>query len=182
MDCKRCAEDLTAYLDGELSPRRSAEIRAHLDVCNNCSKEMQDLADSVSFIESRTKEIPLKPEIWNNIRAQLSTLEGVQPSGFSQFWLWRWPKVTAAALAAASLIALGFWGYLNYEKSQESLRHYMNAYITVRDAQLYNQGPTLALAKADHNGGGGSPFYKVDNPFAESLSDKYHNPFRTEDE
>ena len=173
MDCKRCAEDLTAYLDGELSPRRSAEIRAHLDACNNCSKEMQDLADSVSFIGSRTKEVSLKPEIWNNIRAQLSTLEGVQPSGFSQFWLWRWPKVTATALATASVLALGFWGYLNYEQSQESLRHYMDAYITVRDSQLHGQEASLALASANS---------KTDNPFAEPLSDTYHNPFRSEDE
>jgi hypothetical protein len=182
MDCERCAEDLTAYLDDEVTPRRSAEIRDHLDECGKCSAEMQSLADSARFLESHAKEIPLKPEIWNNVKAQLSTMEAAQPAGFSPFWVWRWPKVTATVLATASVLALGFWGYLNYEESQESLRYYMNAYVTARDAQLHGQEASLALASANSKAGAGSQLDKADNPFVEHLSNTYHNPFRSEDE
>jgi hypothetical protein len=182
MNCERCAEDLTAYLDGELPPQRAAEIRAHLNECGNCASEMQGLADSAAFLESNTKEIPLRPEIWNNVKAQLSTMEAAQPADFTSFWLWRWPRVAATVFATASVLVLGFWGYLSYEESRESLRHYMNEYVTARDAQLHKQGMANALASANSNAGGGIQFERMDNPFAEPLTDTYHNPFRSEDE
>jgi len=182
MNCQRCVDELTAYLDGELTPPTADEIRTHLSECGNCTREMQDLADSALFIESRIKEIPLRPEIWNNVKAQLSTMEAAQPAGSSLFWLWQWPKTAATVFAAACVLALGFWGYLNYEESQESLRRYMNEYVTARDAQLQKQGMANALASANSNAGRGVQFERMNNPFAEPLADTYRNPFRSEDE
>jgi hypothetical protein len=182
MDCERCIDDLTAYLDGELTPRRSAEIQSHLSECGTCSHEMQALTSSAGFIESHIKEIPLKPEIWNNVKARLSTEEIRQHAGFSSFWLWNWPKVTATAFAAVSVMAFGFWGYLHYEESQENLRHYMNEYVTVRDAQLQKLGMSTAFASASPQTTGILHLEETDNPFAEPLTDSYHNPFRSEGE
>jgi hypothetical protein len=181
MDCERCVDDLTAYLDNELTPRKSEEIRAHLVKCGKCSNELQELAESASYLETRIKEIPLKPEIWNNVKAQLSTMEAAQPSSFSLYWLWRLPKVTATVLATTSILALGYWGYFNYEQSQESLRYYMNAYVTARNSQLHGPQASLALTSADSKAGGRSQL-DTDNPFVELLSDTYQNPFRSEDE
>jgi len=182
MDCEQCVDNLTAFLDGELTPRRSAEIQTHLKECGSCSNEMQALTASADFIDSRIKEIPLKPEIWNNVKAQLSTMEATRPVGLSSFWLWNWPKAAATVFATASLLAFGFWGYLRQEESQESLRHYMNEYVTARNTQLQNLGIPATLASANSDANGRFQMDQTDNPFAEPIANSYHNPFRSEDE
>ena len=43
MDCRQCTENLTAYLDGELSAADSAQMRSHLEICDSCTAELRGI-------------------------------------------------------------------------------------------------------------------------------------------
>jgi anti-sigma factor RsiW len=183
MDCERCVDDLTAYLDGELSSGKFVEMRDHLAGCRHCTGELQSLNDSADFIESHTREIPLKPEIWNNVRARLSTMDVTTPStAVSLFWQWQRWWVTATAFAATAGLALGFWGYLRYAESQANLRYYMNEYVTSRNVQ--EQAPKVPVTLISDNPGEAGIIHSeyADNPFAEPPANLNANPFHSEDE
>ena len=62
MDCKQCTEDLTAYLDGELSPADSAQVQSHLAACASCADELRSFQEAADFVESHKRE--LKPASW----------------------------------------------------------------------------------------------------------------------
>jgi anti-sigma factor RsiW len=183
MDCERCADDLTAFLDGELSPGKSKEMQAHLNSCRHCAEELSSLSDSANFINSRTKEIPLKPEIWNNIRARLSTMDvSTRSAGFSLFWQWHRWWVAATAVATAMGLALGFWGYLRYAESQASLRVYMEEYVAARKAQEQMPRIPATLVSGNPSEAGMISSENSDNPFSEPVAISYNNPFHSEDE
>ncbi len=43
MSCEELSEELSAYLDGELSPRERAALKAHLERCSRCRQELVSL-------------------------------------------------------------------------------------------------------------------------------------------
>lgn len=43
MSCEELSEELSAYLDGELSPRERAALRGHLERCSRCREELVSL-------------------------------------------------------------------------------------------------------------------------------------------
>ena len=43
MSCEELSEELSAYLDGELSPRERAALKAHLERCSRCREELVSL-------------------------------------------------------------------------------------------------------------------------------------------
>jgi anti-sigma factor RsiW len=182
MDCEKCVENLTAYLDGELSPGQAEKTRAHLIDCRQCADELQSLTVSAGFVASHAKEISLKPEIWNQVRSRISAVDVTTRSvGFLPLWLWdRWWR-TASALAATAALTLGFWGYLRYAESQSSLRAYMDEYVSARNAQEQMQRAPGVAASGDVDEAESARQVKFDNPFAETDEDSYNNPFHTED-
>ena len=52
MDCEKVQENLSAYLDGELSPQEADAIRAHLESCEDCAAEAESLRSTVRLVRS----------------------------------------------------------------------------------------------------------------------------------
>jgi anti-sigma factor RsiW len=172
MDCKQCAEDLTAYLDGELSPNDSAQVKSHLAVCASCADEMRSFERAADFVETHRLELSLRPGSWNAVRAQLP-VEKASPSlfGFAASNRWR------AAFAAVACIVILTVGYLWQQQIQErSLNAYISQYIKAREAgRLFN----TSIAGID--AGFGSRPFAAENPFIEAKVGPDFNPFRSED-
>lgn len=156
MDCKRCCEDLTAYLDGELAPARAAEIASHVRACAPCGLELKELQEAGEFVRRHAVMLEPRPEIWNNLRARIALRPEAGPA---RSWLagWLWNRRLAAAGAAAAVV-LGVWGYVAHRESRRSLERYMMEYIQQRE--------TVAGA--------------VENPFV--LPPEFENPFRPEEQ
>lgn len=60
VSCKKLAQNLSAYIDGDLDPELSCEIEKHLSLCRRCSV----LLDSVRKViivsgDDRTFELPI---------------------------------------------------------------------------------------------------------------------------
>lgn len=55
-------EALSAYRDGELSPQEESEIRAHLETCEQCRKDLEAMDRTAEFLYSPEEELPKAAE------------------------------------------------------------------------------------------------------------------------
>lgn len=183
MDCERCADDLTAYLDGELPDAKKLEVKSHLQTCQSCREEYRSLELSARFVETHTRELQVSPVVWHRVRARISVMEAPAPSPGLFYWLTAnpWRSAAATVVATASL-ALGLWGYMRYQEAQRDLLQYMTQYIQAREAQEHaHQLPALSAESTSTEVDLVHPEY-LDNPFATVQFDPDKNPFRSEDQ
>ncbi len=171
MDCKRCKEDLSAYLDAELSPADYAEMQSHLEACMSCTEELHSFQKTADFFETHTGELELPPGSWNLVKARISMADSPSPSRFPGINRWRY-----AFAALVFFIALGA-GYLWHQQAeQKSLDEYIAQYVKARDAgQIFRF--KIGGAKAGFNAAN----FKTGNPFIEVKATIDVNPFRSED-
>lgn len=52
-DCKNIREQLSAFIDGELSGDQDADVRQHLDQCSECRNDWQQLSHLDELLENR---------------------------------------------------------------------------------------------------------------------------------
>ncbi|MBN1568234.1 MAG: zf-HC2 domain-containing protein [Acidobacteria bacterium] len=171
MDCKQITEDLTAYLDGELSETYSAQVKSHLASCASCADQMRSLQEASDFIVSHAKELNLRPGSWNAVHDRIAVEKA--PSIFDFSFLPRWRTAFAAA-ACMAIIALGLLWYQQIEESK--LNAYISQYMEAREASRSFQ---RAGTESDARFASGD--LVVDNPFMEAKVGLDFNPFRSED-
>ena len=176
MDCKECTDQLTAFLDEELSAREAEQIKSHLSACKSCADEWGSLRDSKEFIESRVHDLAPRPEAWNFVRARIS-MDQAPPPAFHFFALNRW----RVAMATAVLIFAAGLGYFQYQQVQKkTLDRYVSQYIQEREAR-WQAKVVLTTAQPDTaDFDQANPF--ADNPFVEIKATVSENPFRSEDQ
>ena len=161
MDCKQCAEDLTAFLDGELKPADSEQVRHHLRACISCSEELASPREAADFVESHRRNLEPRPESLNLLRARIHDLNATPVSRFSLFGRLRW------ALAAMAVLAIFTFGYIQYQQiQQKNLEMYISRYERERQLRII-QLQTI-----------GNPYQG--NPFIEVKATVFENPFRAE--
>jgi len=171
MDCKQCKEDLTAYLDGELSSEGSAEMRSHLETCPSCSGELRSFQKASAFFVSHTKELELRPGSWNLLQARISAASSPSPFGFFAFDRWRYALATLAFVAA-----LGLGYFWHHQAEKKSLDEYIAQYVKAREA-----GQIFRFRFGGIKSGLGSTSFKTENPFIEVKATMDVNPFQSED-
>jgi hypothetical protein len=165
MNCKQCTENLTAFLDAELSPAEAAEARCHLQTCTSCAEELQSLHKAAEYIESQIKEIAPKPETWRLVQARISTAQAPHPQ--FRFFSLGW-HLAATMLLFFGIFGFGYMQYRQFEK--RSLDSYIAKYIQERDARIRAVLTSSGSSVADENTSRGNPFIEVnftpaDNPF-----------------
>jgi anti-sigma factor RsiW len=182
MDCRQCTEDMTAYLDGELAEADAEQMKVHLNKCDSCSYECDELRESKTLVATHAAEILPAPEIWNNLRARIQEMPPpVGSSGFFRFLVVNRWATAVATLAATVLLAIGMWGYMQYRQTQSDLESYMNDYIEMRNIaeRLHS------LRMADSAGRPASMETRLpgapENPFADIRPVSFNNPFRVEE-
>ena len=171
MDCKRCTEDLTAYLDGELSPADSEQMHSHLATCATCADELRSFQEAAGFLDAHKRELGLRLGSWSAIRARISAEKSPSWFGFPIPTRWR------TAFATLAFVAILAFGYAWYQQVQErSLDAYISQYIKAREASR-----SFHRAVAGANAGFRSQNLALDNPFMEAKVGLDLNPFQSED-
>src|SRR5579884_1125854 len=108
MDCPRCVEYLSDYMDGTLGARRSAAVREHLADCNRCRREYTELQRVRTLLRKLPAPTP-RPEFWRRayatVRAHAGALQASEKRARQ-----RQPARHAALFATtgAALVLLGF--------------------------------------------------------------------------
>jgi hypothetical protein len=179
MDCRQYQEDLTAYMDGELSSSRAAEIETHVQQCTLCNDELEGLRGSALFLERSTRELELKPLLWRNVRAHISTMERpVARPKLLQLIAGHRLATGVATLAAVFTLGVGVWSYRERRADEMHLRQYMNEYVRSREIQEIQEikdGPPYRIPAVTSD----DPGY-TDNPFVTVRPVSFENPFRSE--
>jgi hypothetical protein len=173
MDCKKCAENLTAYRDKELSTVEFDKVQAHLRTCAACAEELQSLGKAAEYVESQIRELSPRPEMWRFVQARISA-EPVRRSSFfgSLFMPWR---IAAATLAVIAALGLGYTEYQQIQK--KNLEKFVSTYLRQRETQVRARAVVMKHAE---NSNVDNPF--ADNPFIEVNATPANNPFGTEDQ
>jgi len=95
MSCTDVREDLSAFLDGELEPRRRAEVEAHLEECGACRALLQVLREGAEAVGGLPRE-SAPADFAGRVLASLDAA----PSGGGRLLRLLTPWVGAAAAAA----------------------------------------------------------------------------------
>jgi len=180
MECEQCKDELSAYLDGELSEAKVGQIRSHVAVCTTCAQELHGLELAAQFVNDRLRDLEPQPQIWQKIRAEISILPAPSPpSGFLRILAanpWRTAAVTLAAIAA---LGAGLWSYMRQVESRHALELYMTEYVRMRDDQEQShRQPVVRNISANGNSLSHSEY--ADNPFVQVSDTISTNPFRPE--
>jgi len=71
--CQVMQEDLSAYLDGELTPAAQEGVNAHLKQCSSCLKAFTQL-NAANRLVTKALELPvtIKVDLWPAVKAQLN--------------------------------------------------------------------------------------------------------------
>ena len=174
MNCTESTNNLTAYLDQQLSGTETRVLESHLGSCPKCREEMESLRESSSFLNSKVRELELNPALWNTVRVRICATPASATA--SSFWDFlavpRWAAVAAATAAVLFLGGLGLSEYLKHEETRQALSQYMQQYVQAREAQeQLHQSSTVSMTRSEQANDSG-------NPFVTSTEEtQYSNPF-----
>lgn len=62
MDCREALERLYEYLDGELTPETTAEVRRHIELCAGCYPEVRTATEFRDALHRAAQGQPLCPD------------------------------------------------------------------------------------------------------------------------
>jgi hypothetical protein len=98
MDCLQCIEQLSEYLDGELSTSEYRDIETHIQCCPECCKVKDELASVSKEIYLSIASIPIPNNLTERI---LSAIELEQQKAAKDLWL---TSILLAAFASPILL------------------------------------------------------------------------------
>jgi len=110
MDCDRSRDLISEFLDKELPPQLSLEVKEHCLACASCRKEFQELRSAVQALRETPREQPpqdLEARILDSVRAFPATAGGSLIGGARSRRRGIAPLVLAAA---AALLLVGLTG------------------------------------------------------------------------
>ncbi len=172
MDCRECAEDMTAFMDGEIPSSDVARMQSHIDACPACAEEYMSLREAAELVDSHHRRVDLGAGSWDLVNARIGLRSGHTWLGHLTIRSWI-PAFTMALVILG--LAVGLWSYYRYQESERALQSYMAEYVREREAreQMYR------LRSVQD---GSAPFEYSDlrdeNPFVVVRHTDEDNPFR----
>lgn len=115
MNCQRARERMMEWMDGRLDPATATELKAHVDHCPECQRELASLRQMVNVLDAPVTVKP-SPNLRRSVLAAIAAEKSdahrpaaTQPSrpqtARSRGWSWR---LTFQVFGACALVALGF--------------------------------------------------------------------------
>ncbi len=183
MKCKRCNDEMSSYLDGELSIADARDLESHIRACAPCAAELQSLETSSRFVANHSREVELRPQVWQKVSARVA--ESPEPQAawsILEFLGGRRLALLGSAITLALLLMAGGWGVLKYRETERALVQYMADCIHVRDAQEEAETAQQNIISQDSQETAEIETDAQDNPFSSVSYDSDDNPFRSEDQ
>ncbi len=104
MTCQLYENELSAYLDGELSATRAARLEAHLRVCPHCQGELNELSGISSYIRSASRELQVSQEFDQRVLRAVGYFQIAGRQRRQRSWLRPLVVVAMVLLALLSLV------------------------------------------------------------------------------
>lgn len=155
MTSQHVADQLSRYLDGDLSGQELDRVEAHLGTCRQCAKELDYLRQIQALLAARPST--RSPGLWDGIAPQLEA--ETSAGGWGQF---EWAgKRLMPLLAAAAVLAVALLGSLNGNGVAVTLEDYLKSSwsdestdaLMVSDAEISREDVLVLAASASTEGG-----------------------------
>lgn len=109
-NCRKVQRELSAYLDGELTPSLRAEVEAHLASCAHCQRELLEMKMLATGVAALPNLKPA-PRFLTEVRRKIARGEKPEPwtwqdYAFRPFWL-KVPLEVAALIVIIGLVLRG---------------------------------------------------------------------------
>jgi len=103
MDCEKARELMLEFVEGTLSPRQAEEVKAHVESCPECMRELEDQSSRTRALQALGRV--RAPDQWEEIsRAIDEPGARVRPGGWKG-WIRRWwPALVVLAIVAAAVV------------------------------------------------------------------------------
>ena len=128
MRCQKVKRELSAFIDGEVSPKSRTEIEEHLRQCTNCFREYQEFRLMIQQT-AKTPRVSPPPSMFPELRRRIRFAEKTEKFRFPRKAVLVAPIVTVAALLILMPLMLNY-DLLHFGKDSdrgETLT--MNAYL-----------------------------------------------------
>jgi len=111
--CHDFSEDLTAWIDGQLTERRQNQVRRHLAACNCCSAQVDDLRAAIAWQRSALRAITTadgvdaaasQARLRRAIAAEAD--EGTLAWSLRDVWASMWGRLALAGAAVSVAVAV----------------------------------------------------------------------------
>jgi len=119
MKCKEVRSLLWSLYEGELPEPLSAEVKAHIDSCQECARE----AHIIQELDSALKPMPVIKAPASATRNVLAAVRPLAAQRRAQASRWQFALGVALSAAAAIILALGLLGYLPGSPEASPLKH-----------------------------------------------------------
>jgi hypothetical protein len=175
MECLTCRDNLTAYLDEELTPQEQNLVDQHLRQCAICSAEFSSLSRSYRLVNQTLRDIEVRPEMWTAVEAAIRPRAALTGSWRDSFVsLFQAPSRALAGASVVLILAAGFavlfQFYQRYSNpGLETYRPQLRTMIEKMDIEERQPHNYLVLPPEDES---------LSNPFAVQHVSFGRNPFR----
>lgn len=176
MECQACRDNLTAYLDGELSSGERHLVDQHLRQCAGCSSEFQSLSQSYWMVNKALEEIDVRPEMWQAIEATIRPRSASSSTGswrdvFASWFLTSKHAMVAGSIGLVLVVAsvLVFESRQRLDPSLEALRPQLHSMVKQMDTEEQKPHNFILSPTEDES---------KSNPFALRHISFERNPFR----
>jgi hypothetical protein len=183
MKCSEIRELLSGYVDGVLEQHEAEAVKNHLSECQECSRELADLQQTISLLNQMGEIIP-PVEFRDNLRKRLKqepvlAVKNTKSGGKGRFRLWlaRSKRPLAAAVMVLALgVSIGLYGLTQMNSSMTENTAVKNDQPETA-TQLYSIGGS-ADESARSSSGGAEPKMKYTDqaPAANSPVPPASNP------
>ena len=162
MFTKHVFKQLSAYCNGELAPDESQRVRQHLQACERCRNEYDEIKLGVNLAQ----QLPLvsaPAEMWSEIEALLderSRRPGFEPKAQKPGFAFSWYRVAAVSAVLVVAVAIGFMWSWYYGPQGAWVVESVEGSVRVGGNQISDKG-SLAVGKALETGSSSRATVKV---------------------
>lgn len=116
MNCRKARQNLFGYFKEELTPEETARIKAHLDNCPDCAKEIEEISQINLWLKDGFQTFVPSPEFDQNLLARIQAISSnAQVKENGKWWLrflheifpsirLRWAMVGATAVIILAMV------------------------------------------------------------------------------
>lgn len=143
---------LLQFLDGELSLRKSRQVRLHVEACWQCRAELDELqkrvAECVRYRKNLAGSVPPPPKAWGDLSRDFARLDD-SPAGVSLFrrTAFRWALLGAGAVSlVAATLALRV---IDFRISPDGSKPSETSPVQKKGLPVQSASPASTITRAD---------------------------------
>jgi anti-sigma factor RsiW len=164
--CEDFRNNLSEYLDGEVSPDFALQFQEHLADCGRCQEELASFEQVGKIITTHLPTLEPPPDIWYSVHRNILSAPVVPPLRFSLSMKW----ASAFAMLVVALVVAGALIFRHWDQVHR-VEQTFTTHAKARQ-QTLRQGNPFGSAVLSLDG------VSKDNPFSPYLRVKPKNPFK----